>query len=321
MNDENKKNGTIAPIEIAKQYFEIVEQNMEHYYDHSRINHAKESMDIFQMEGLNKEADKVLCLAGLQRTPSFLSELQLIDPWEWALDNFLDPFPFMDENAFTFYKERISNEMHPLAKARYYYAICCWDEKERPNLLKDSGELFVEVGLIAIEDQINKMDALAAAREINLGIGILQRASFKKELTEIIIKILEQIKKKSSTMDLSSLMPFIDAISNYLNYASKDIVVETADTILIASEKVNGELMKNVLGALLNWQVEYLSEIHKIAHTKICDYLVSFSENKDPLVAHHFLCIAATHARKAGQQENAGMLLSKAEIIMSAPQS
>jgi hypothetical protein len=316
MVEKDEEIKTVDPVDVAKEFFDIVERVPEKYYDHDRVTLAKQSYDIFKMNELEDEMKKVVYLCGLQRTPSFLPGLEPMDIWSWALENFLKPFPFMDDGAFNFYKERAEGEIHPLAKARYYYAICCWDESKRGELLGKMGELFIQTGIDAMENKVERLDSIAVAREVNLGITILKKASLIKEAYEQIERILTQIKEKTSSLDLTSLIPFVDAISGYLDSAPKDLVIATAEAVMGLADKAEGRWKENGFEAIIKWNREYLSEIHKLSHSKICEYYIEEANEKEPLVAHHFLQKAAEHGIKAGKHELAGSLLAKAEEMI-----
>ena len=318
MEDESPDEDTIVdPVEHAEKTFDVIESSLEKLHDIERGRLLYESWKIFNNAGVEEKAAEITYLAGLQRRPSFIPGLEPHDPWEWALGHFMEPFPFINEEVCNFFKERRKNAPHPLAIARYTYAICTHDESARSEGLEKAGSLFIEVGTDALLRDVERLEAIATAKEMRLGISILKLSGYDKQASEAINQILDIIQSHSSPETLPSIVAYVKELSNYIEFASEDKVLKTIEVILKATEQAEGNWKHHGLESLLEWKGGYLAEEHKKIHFRLASVYSEMAKDREPAGAAHFYRDAALHAVNANENELAGELLAKAEKSQS----
>ena len=305
------ESSTISSIQRAQGYITLIESTGEPFYDYRRISLARDAWQIFKDKNMTKEVKQVEYLACLQQHPTFIDNLTNIDLWNWALENFLKKFDFLSKESHAFYHKRLKKKLHTLARARYQYAICCWDSNLIKKHLPLSAKHFINYGLKMMENR----DSIATigSKELNFGLNILKMARYQRILKRQVIKTYRHLKLQANMESINHLIPYFQVLSSFLDYLSLLQIKILINKILLYSKNLEMNKKIIVLDSFLKWKKvgleSYIKKIHQIiALTYHNNYLLN--PNK---IDSHQLRKGAIHAHKAGIEDLSENLLVLAE--------
>ncbi len=270
---------------------------------------------IFTNTGNVDKAKEVEYFEHLQRWQNVRSHLGGMDPWDWAKENFLKPFPFLNEEAIKFYRRRLEVVSNPLAFARYAYAICAWDLSSRSELLKKAGLQFITVGHNSITLKNGRIEAMAAARETGLGLTFLLSARFTEEASKEINQLIELILSNLTLENIPSMLSFMDMLADYIKWASENNTKAVMNRLQSEGLRADDNWKSHAFESILKWKSDYLAEIHKTTHSYLTELNYERGKKRVPgLAAAHFFKLAAIHAIGAGDTSKAGEMLALVEL-------